>query len=76
MLSPNRYRNSICRNNYLHDFRQVKETDTGYLERCVRCGKQMHFPANISNHAYLSYHIRSALQPGEPLYEHEYAKKR
>lgn len=72
MLSPNRYRNSICRNNYLHDFRQVAETDVGILERCLRCGKQMHFPMTISNHVYLSYHIRSALQPGEPLFNHEY----
>lgn len=74
MLSPNRYRNSICRNNYLHDFRQVKETDTGFLERCTRCGKQVHFPATISNHMYLSYHIRSALQVGDPLFHHEYPK--
>lgn len=74
MLSPRRYQNSICRNNYLHDFRQVKETEVGFLERCLRCGTQMHFPANIPNHIYLSYHIRSALQVNDPLYEHEYGK--
>lgn len=72
MLSPNRYRLSICRNNFLHDFRQVKETRYGFLERCIRCGKQVHFPANISNHAYLTYHIRSALQVSDPLFFHEY----
>ena len=72
MLSPNRYQKSICRNNYLHDFRQVKQTRYGFLERCSRCGKQVHFPANISNQAYLSYHIRSALQGHEPLFRHEY----
>lgn len=75
MLSPRRYQNSICRNNYLHDFRQVKETRAGFLERCIRCGKQIHFPGNTPNHVYLSYHIKSALQPGEPLYEHEYGKR-
>jgi hypothetical protein len=72
MLNLNRYKNSVCRNNYLHDFRQVGETTSGILERCIRCGKKVHFPMNISNHVYLSYHVRSALQPGEPLYEREY----
>lgn len=72
MLSRNRYRNSICKNNYLHDFRQVKETDIGFLERCTRCGKQVHFPGNVSNDYYLSYHIRSALQARDPLFHHEY----
>lgn len=74
MLSPNRYKNSICRNNYLHKFIQVKETDYGFLERCMRCGKQVHFPGNISNHAYLSFHIRSALQVNDTLYQHEYGR--
>lgn len=32
----------------------------------------MHFPANISDQAYLSYHIRSALQPTERMFYHEY----
>lgn len=72
MLNRNRYKNSICKNNYLHDFRIVKHTNVGVLERCSRCGKQVHFPNDISNHVYLSYHVRSALQPGEPLYNHEY----
>ncbi len=72
MLSPRRYQNSVCRNNYLHDFRLVRETDRGYLERCLRCGKQIHFPADVPNPVYLSYHIRSAIQPSEPLYAHEY----
>ena len=75
MISENRYKNSICKNNYLHDFRQIQETSTGFLERCTRCGKQVHFPQNISNHVYLSYHIRSALQVGEPLYNREYGKR-
>lgn len=71
MLSR-RYQNSNCRNGYLHDFLQVQETSQGFVERCRRCGKQMHFPANVSNHYYLSYHIRSALQPTDPLFFREY----
>jgi hypothetical protein len=72
MLNPRRYQNSVCRNGYLHDFRLVRETDVGFLERCTRCGKQVHFPGNVSNAYYLSFHIRSSLQKGEPLFEHEY----
>jgi hypothetical protein len=73
MLSK-RYQNSECRNNYLHDFRQVQRTTQGYLERCTRCGKQMHFPYDTPNAVYLSYHIRSALQANDPLYAREYKK--
>jgi hypothetical protein len=72
MLSPRRYQNSVCRGNYLHDFRLVRETDQGFLERCTRCGKQVHFPGNVSNVLYLSYHIRSSLQSNDPLFKHEY----
>lgn len=67
-----RYQNSQCRNNYLHDFRQVDRTDRGFVERCTRCGKQMHFPLDVPNHIYLSFHIRSALQPSDPLFKREY----
>lgn len=75
MQTHHRYQNSVCRNNYLHDFRQVQQTDIGYLERCTRCGKQMHFPSNVPNHIYLSYHLRSALQKNDPLYYREYPKR-
>jgi hypothetical protein len=74
MLSR-RYQNSVCKNGYLHDFLQVQETDQGFLERCKRCGKQMHFKGNVSNAYYLSYHIKSALQAHDPLYEREYGKR-
>jgi hypothetical protein len=56
----------------LHDFRQVMQTPRGYLERCTRCGKTIHFDVNCSNAHYLSYHIRSALQTNDPLYYKEY----
>lgn len=72
MLNERRYQNSICRNNYLHKFKSLGETHKGFLERCTRCGKTMHFPGNISNQLYLSYHIRSALQTNDPLFFREY----
>ena len=71
MLSK-KYQNSVCRNDYLHDFQQVKQTNVGYLERCTRCGRQIHFPNNCPNHIYLSYHLRSALQTSDPLFFREY----
>jgi len=69
-----KYQNSLCDigNYWLHDFRYVEETKSGILERCSRCGVQMHFPHNVNNAYYLSYHIRSAIQPGDPLFFREY----
>lgn len=74
MLSQ-RYQNSRCKNNYLHDFRHINQTDRGYVERCTRCGLQMHFPHDVPNHVYLSYHLRSALQVNDPLFKREYGKR-
>lgn len=71
-MANRRYQNSQCKNNYLHDYRLVAQTRTGVFERCLRCGKQMHFPHNIPNHVYLSHHIRSALQTSDPLFKREY----
>jgi 5-methylcytosine-specific restriction endonuclease McrA len=71
-VKKHRYQNSVCRRGWLHDFRQIKETSHGFLERCLRCGKKAHFPGNVPNHVYLSYHVRSALQKGEPLFNREY----
>ena len=71
-MLKDRYQNSVCKENFLHDFIQVKQTRHGYLERCSRCGKQIHFPLDVPNHVYLSYHIRSALQTHDPLFFREY----
>lgn len=71
-LMKQRYQKSNCRNNYLHDLRQVKNTGIGYLERCTRCGIQKHFPLNVPNAEYLAWHIRSALQPTDKLFFREY----
>lgn len=71
-MLKDRYQNSLCKENFLHDFRQVKQTKEGYLERCIRCGEQIHFPHTVPNHVYLSYHVRSALQPNDPLFFREY----
>lgn len=72
MLNPRRYKNSICRNNYLHNYVKVADTPRGFVERCKRCGKQIHVPYDMPNDAYISHHIRQFIQPNEPLYKHEY----
>lgn len=71
-----RYQKSHCKNGYLHDFVQVDQTATGYVERCTRCGIQMHFPLDTPNAVYLSYHLRSALQPNDVLFLREYPNVR
>lgn len=50
----------------------MKEYPQGILERCTRCGAKMLFKHNGNNAYYLSYHLRSALQPDDALFAHEY----
>ncbi len=33
---------------------------------------QKHFPVNIPNHLYLSWHLRDVLRKGDPLFAKEY----
>lgn len=71
-IKKGKYQNSVCRRGILHDYIQFKQTPLGYLERCRKCGDKKHFPLEMPNHIYLSYHIRSALQPTDPLFFREY----
>lgn len=59
----------------LHDYKIMEQTNIGVLERCTRCGDTKHFPNNIPNHIYLSWHIRSALQKTDPRFNIEYGKR-
>ena len=57
----------------MHKFRRVAQTPSGFVERCERCGKQMHFPiAPGANTYYLSYHIRDVLRANDPMFRREY----
>lgn len=67
-----RYQNSVCRGNWLHEFREIGRSQVGVVERCRKCGLKKHFPMNIPNHIYLSWHLRSALQIDDPLFKREY----
>lgn len=68
----NRLQKSQCKNGYLHDYRQIREYPKGILERCTRCKKQIFWPHTTPNHEYLAAHLRSALQPDDVLFAHEY----
>ncbi len=68
----NHYQNSECKNHYLHDYRQIQVSSKGVLEQCSRCKDRRFFPTNVPDDVYLSFHIRSALQPGDSLFEREY----
>lgn len=70
-----RYQKSECVRGWLHDFRHVQVLPRGVVERCLKCKLQVFFPHNVPNHIYLSYHLRSALQPYDPRYQHEYQRQ-
>jgi len=72
-MKSKKYQNSLCgRGTWLHKFKDIKQTPTGNLERCERCGFSKFFPNKIANHIYLSYHIRSILRVDDYLFEREY----
>lgn len=71
-MSLRKYQNSVCKGTWLHNFEILKQTQAGILERCKRCGLPKHFPNQIPNHLYLSWHIRQALQVNDPMFLREY----
>lgn len=69
--------NSRCRNNWLHRFRIVIQTQRGIVERCEICGIKVRFriiDGKTDNKRYLSYHMRQALNPAHRYFEKEYGK--
>lgn len=71
-----RYENSVCDESlgFLHDYKFVTQKDGDVVERCMNsfCGDVQVFRHNIPNAVYLSYHIRSALQPQDVLFKINY----
>jgi len=69
------FRESQCKNKYLHRFEIVEEYEEGVLEVCEICKKKKFFklidgrPDNLS---YMDYHIRNALPAQHPYYFHEH----
>lgn len=71
-MLPDRYQKSACKGDYLHKFAQTATTPIGILERCERCGLEIHFPNDTPNYKYLEYNIRRILRKSDPLFIHEY----
>ena len=67
-----KYQNSVCLNNYLHDYEQITTYPNGIYERCARCHDKQFFPWDVSNTKYISHHLRSAIQPTDERYAREY----
>lgn len=68
------WQKSKCLSGWLHDFLIVGTNDKGVVERCSRCHMTKFFPHNVPNHVYLSYHLRSALQPSLSRFKKEYGQ--
>lgn len=69
-------KNSECRKpGWLHDFQITEEVEYGLIERCSRCGLGKLFRFDMPDRLYLSYHLRSALQPWQPRYDKEYNQR-
>lgn len=67
-------RNSKCMDGWLHRYEVVAMFETGALEICEICRDRQFFHNKIPNHIYLSYHLRSTLQPYDGRFRKEYNK--
>ena len=69
-----KYQNSMCdgQAGLLHDYRKKYEATEGIVEQCQHCGVCQFFPWEVKNETYLSYHIKSALQPYDELFRINY----
>lgn len=68
------YQNSTCDEEVglLHNYNEIYQTEHGVVEQCSICGDKQLFTHGIPNAVYLSYHIRSALQPYDVLFSINY----
>lgn len=70
---------SKCKGIWLHKFDIVEEhhiPNKAVKERCARCGKDiihvLDQNENADNNEYIKYHMREALVPQHPLFNHEF----
>lgn len=70
-----------CNELGLHDFVKIKETQSGFVDRCHRCGKRENYSrttqGRIDNNRYRDNHLRDFLQPygtQEKLYRRVYGE--
>lgn len=67
------WKNSECGNGWLHRYETAAAYPDGTIEeRCCICGGVKYFHPATPNYEYLSYHVRSMLQPDDPRFDREY----
>jgi hypothetical protein len=66
--------NSECVCGFYHHFVIVEQLKGGVVERCLKCRKKIFFRNDVPNHIYLSYHLRSILQPSNKRFKKEFNK--
>lgn len=69
------FKDSYCRNGWLHRYDVVGTAEQGVLERCKICHKKKSFrivDGSVSPKKYLSFHMRNGLQKDHRLFPHEY----
>ncbi len=71
------FKPSECLGGYLHRFNIVGEYPEGVLEVCEICGTDKFFRViddKLENNEYMQYHLRLAIPPYHPLYNHEHPR--
>jgi hypothetical protein len=66
-------KNSQCKGGLYHDYQIVDNAIDGVIEMCTNCRERKYFNNKIPNWIYLSYHLKSFLQPTDPKYKRHYA---
>lgn len=73
IVSENLWQNSECCGGvWLHDFRITRSFPKGSEEVCYRCHLVKFFREDTPNAEYLSWHLRSTLQLGDPRFAREF----
>lgn len=69
-----KYQKSLCEEDVglLHNYQTLYSIKHGVVEQCTLCGDKQFFAHGVPNAEYLSYHIRSALQPNDQLFKINY----
>lgn len=74
-MKHNFFRESLCRNQYLHRFEIKGEYPEGVKEVCLICGMSKFFRIienKVNNLEYMDFHMKQALPNLHPYYDHEY----
>ncbi len=70
------WKDSRCKGPWLHRFKLRRSHPAAQEEVCDICHLRMFFMirnGRVNNYSYLSWHLRSALQPWQARFKKEYA---